>query len=166
MNHTIMVEIDKPETQFIEDINTSNNSSNESPNNDFSDLNETKLLRKMDLHILPVISVLYLLAYLDRGNIGNAKIEGLPESLNLSSSEYNICLTVFFLTYASFEVPSNMLLKMQAKCLFTYYYLSGELLWFVWVLFKTTLVYLLQDYYWVCLVRKQRFICLQFTNRI
>ena len=115
MNHTIMVEIDKPETQFIEDINTSNNSSNESPNNDFSDLNETKLLRKMDLHILPVISVLYLLAYLDRGNIGNAKIEGLPESLTLSSSEYNICLTVFFLTYASFEVPSNMLLKKIGK---------------------------------------------------
>ncbi|ODQ58562.1 hypothetical protein WICANDRAFT_105447 [Wickerhamomyces anomalus NRRL Y-366-8] len=110
-----MVEIDKSETQFIEDINTSNNSSNESPNNDFSDLNETKLLRKMDLHILPVISVLYLLAYLDRGNIGNAKIEGLPESLNLSSSEYNICLTVFFLTYASFEVPSNMLLKKIGK---------------------------------------------------
>lgn len=115
MNQNIMVEIDKPETQFIEDINTSNNSSNESPNNDFSDLNETKLLRKMDLHILPVISVLYLLAYLDRGTIGNAKIEGLPESLNLSSSEYNICLTVFFLTYASFEVPSNMLLKKIGK---------------------------------------------------
>lgn len=45
------------------------------------------------------------------GNIGNAKIEGLQEDLNMSSDEYNWCLTVFFFTYAAFEVPSNLLLK-------------------------------------------------------
>lgn len=45
------------------------------------------------------------------GNIGNAKIEGLQEDLHMSGPQYNWCLTVFFFTYAAFEVPSNLLLK-------------------------------------------------------
>lgn len=45
------------------------------------------------------------------GNIGNAKIEGLQEDLKMTGDEYNWCLTVFFFTYAFFEVPSNLLLK-------------------------------------------------------
>lgn len=45
------------------------------------------------------------------GNIGNANIEGLSTDLNLADDEYNWCLTVFFFTYAAFEVPSNMMLK-------------------------------------------------------
>jgi MFS family permease len=44
-------------------------------------------------------------------SIGNAKIEGLTEDLNMSGSQYNWVLTVFFFTYAAFEVPSNLLLK-------------------------------------------------------
>ncbi|CCH41390.1 putative membrane protein [Wickerhamomyces ciferrii] len=108
---------DKPDDQFIENINTNDNTSTTSqsetsPNDeDFSDINEAKLLRKLDIRLLPIVSFLYLLAYLDRGNIGNAKIEGLPESLNLTPERYNLCLTIFFITYALFEVPSNMLMK-------------------------------------------------------
>ncbi|KAB8336887.1 hypothetical protein FH972_021195 [Carpinus fangiana] len=77
----------------------------------FAHLDEKKILRKMDLHILPTLSLLYLLSFLDRGNIGNAKIEGLDIDLNLSGPEYNWCLTAFFFTYCAFEVPSNMMLK-------------------------------------------------------
>ncbi|KAH6607284.1 MFS permease [Trichoderma cornu-damae] len=65
----------------------------------------------MDMRLLPMLAVLYLLSFLDRGNIGNAKIEGLQEDLNMSPSQYNLCLTIFFFTYAAFEVPSNLLLK-------------------------------------------------------
>ncbi|KAM0445212.1 hypothetical protein ACHAO4_009917 [Trichoderma viride] len=77
----------------------------------FSHLDEKKILRKMDLRLIPMLALLYLLSFLDRGNIGNAKIEGLQEDLNLSPDQYNWCLTVFFFTYAAFEVPSNLLLK-------------------------------------------------------
>ncbi|RFU73199.1 hypothetical protein TARUN_9055 [Trichoderma arundinaceum] len=77
----------------------------------FSHLDEKKILRKMDLRLIPMLAILYLLSFLDRGNIGNAKIEGLQEDLNLSPDQYNWCLTVFFFTYAAFEVPSNLLLK-------------------------------------------------------
>ncbi|KAI4867807.1 MFS general substrate transporter [Hypoxylon rubiginosum] len=77
----------------------------------FADLDEKKILRKMDMRLIPMLAMLYLLSFLDRGNIGNAKIEGLQEDLGMSSDEYNWCLTVFFFTYAAFEVPSNLLLK-------------------------------------------------------
>ncbi|KAH8894776.1 MFS general substrate transporter [Thozetella sp. PMI_491] len=77
----------------------------------FSHLDEAKILRKMDIRLLPMLALLYLLSFLDRGNIGNAKIEGLQEDLHLLPNEYNLCLTVFFFTYAAFEVPSNLILK-------------------------------------------------------
>lgn len=69
---------------------------NNQEEDDWSDIDEKKVLRKIDRNLLPLISVLYLLAYLDRGNIGNAKIEGLVEDLGLSTNEYNLCLTIFF----------------------------------------------------------------------
>jgi hypothetical protein len=72
-------------------------------------VNEKKTLRKMDLRLLPMLALLYLLSFLDRGNIGNAKIEGLSETLKLTGPQYNWCLTVFFFTYCAFEVPSNLM---------------------------------------------------------
>ncbi|KAL2784545.1 putative MFS nicotinic acid transporter Tna1 [Aspergillus keveii] len=74
-------------------------------------VDEKKVLRKMDLRLIPIVSALYLLCFLDRGNIGNARIEGLLEDINLTSPQYNMCLTAFFFTYALFELPSNMVLK-------------------------------------------------------
>ncbi|KAM0524847.1 hypothetical protein ACHAPE_000951 [Trichoderma viride] len=77
----------------------------------FVGVDEKKVLRKMDMRLIPMLAALYLLSFLDRGNIGNAKIEGLQEDLNMTPGQYNWCLTVFFFTYAAFEVPSNLLLK-------------------------------------------------------
>ena len=70
-----------------------------------------KTLLKMDLHLIPMLALLYLLSFLDRGNIGNAKIEGLTKDLHMTGPQYNWTLTVFFFTYCIFEVPSNLLLK-------------------------------------------------------
>jgi len=76
---------------------------------DFSNVDEKKVLRKMDLRLLPMLALLYLLSFLDRGNIGNAKIEGLTDDLHMTGPQYNWCLTVFFFTYCAFEVPSNLM---------------------------------------------------------
>ena len=62
-----------------------------SNNADVSRVDSKKVLRKMDLHIIPILTILYLLCFLDRGNIGNAKIEGLSEELHLTGSQYNWC---------------------------------------------------------------------------
>jgi hypothetical protein len=64
---------------------------------DFSDVDEKKVLRKMDIRLIPMLALLYLLSFLDRGNIGNAKIEGLAEDLNLTGAQYNWCCTCWLL---------------------------------------------------------------------
>ncbi|KAI4134025.1 MAG: hypothetical protein LQ347_001865 [Umbilicaria vellea] len=64
-----------------------------------------KLRRKCDLHVLPTISLLYLLAFIDRVNIGNARIQGLEEDLKMKGHDYNVALFVFFIPYILFEIP-------------------------------------------------------------
>ncbi|BCS30488.1 uncharacterized protein APUU_80791A [Aspergillus puulaauensis] len=71
---------------------------------------EKKLVRKIDLCLLPNIWIMYLLSYMDRTNIGNAKIAGMADDLELTSSQYSIALVVFFVGYVVFEPPSNMIL--------------------------------------------------------
>lgn len=72
---------------------------------------EKKLMAKIDFRVIPFLCLLYLLAFLDRVNIGNAKSFGLIADLNLKSVEYNTALTIFFVPYILFEIPSNILLK-------------------------------------------------------
>ncbi|KAI1961918.1 hypothetical protein LOZ58_002995 [Ophidiomyces ophidiicola] len=71
-----------------------------------------RVLRKVDLRLIPLLAFLYLLAFIDRGNIANAKIAGMETDLNMHGSQYNVALTLFFIPYALFEVPSNIVLKM------------------------------------------------------
>ncbi|KAG8740138.1 hypothetical protein FRC10_004723 [Ceratobasidium sp. 414] len=73
---------------------------------------DRRLVRKLDWNLLPLVSLLYLLSFLDRSNIGNARVAGLATDLGLKGLQYNICAAVFFITYAAAEVPSNMLLKL------------------------------------------------------
>ncbi|KAI6041658.1 MFS general substrate transporter [Pisolithus marmoratus] len=72
---------------------------------------ERKLWRKIDLHLLPIIVMMYLLSFMDRENIGNAKLEGLMTQLNLTGSRYNVALSVFFISYGLFEFPANIILQ-------------------------------------------------------
>ena len=46
---------------------------------------------------------LYVLSYLDRGNIGNAKTAGTPEALHLNSSQWAWVLNSFYIAYILFE---------------------------------------------------------------
>ncbi|KAI0017959.1 major facilitator superfamily domain-containing protein [Xylariomycetidae sp. FL0641] len=64
---------------------------------------ERTVVRKLDLHLMSLFFVLYMLAFLDRGNIGNAKIAGMEEDLQLTSSKYNWLINIFYITYVLFE---------------------------------------------------------------
>ncbi|KAE8448352.1 hypothetical protein EG329_009596 [Mollisiaceae sp. DMI_Dod_QoI] len=73
---------------------------------------DRKLLRKLDWTLIPILCILYLLAFLDRTNIGNAKIDGLQKSLhNITTGQYNATLSIFFVSYSVFEPLTNILLK-------------------------------------------------------
>jgi MFS family permease len=51
-----------------------------------------------------------LFQYMDRSNIGNAKIAGMEEALNLSDTQYSLAINLFQVSYIVFSVPSNMIL--------------------------------------------------------
>ncbi|KAJ3950914.1 hypothetical protein N0V92_012693 [Colletotrichum tropicale] len=69
------------------------------------------LMWKVDLWLVPWLSLLYLLSFLDRTNIGNARLAGMEADLGMAPSDYNLALTVFFISYAVFEPATNALLK-------------------------------------------------------
>lgn len=69
------------------------------------------LNRKFDLHILPWLFGMWLLAFIDRTNIGNAKIDGLVMDLGLKGLEFNTALAIFYVPYIIVDVPSNLVLK-------------------------------------------------------
>ncbi|KAI8814248.1 major facilitator superfamily domain-containing protein [Cladochytrium replicatum] len=84
-----------------------------------SEADEKAIVRKMDINIIPWLTVMYFLSFLDRVNIGNARVlksnsAGVGEmevTLGLTGDQYNWCVSVFFIGYVIFEVPSNLLLK-------------------------------------------------------
>lgn len=49
--------------------------------------------------ILPILALLFLMSFLDRTNVGNAKILGLEADLSITDHQYDIGLAVFYLTY-------------------------------------------------------------------
>ncbi|KKK17973.1 hypothetical protein AOCH_005266 [Aspergillus ochraceoroseus] len=73
---------------------------------------ERKLMAKIDMRLVPCLCVMYLLAFLDRVNISNAAVLGLTKELGIEQgTKYNTALTIFFVPYVLFEIPSNILLK-------------------------------------------------------
>ena len=96
-------------TQNIQDTE-----SEESARGPSSSEADARVLRKCDLYVMPMLYVFYALSYLDRINIGNARIEGLEKDLDMAGHDYNVALQVFFVPYILLEVPSNILLKRLA----------------------------------------------------
>ncbi|KAJ4858067.1 major facilitator superfamily domain-containing protein [Trichoderma breve] len=72
---------------------------------------DRKLMWKVDLWLVPWLSLLYLLSFLDRTNIGNARLAHIEADLGMKGNNYNMILTIFFISYAVAEPVTNALLK-------------------------------------------------------
>jgi hypothetical protein len=55
---------------------------------------ERRLVWKLDLHIIPILALMYMFNTLDRSNMGNAETDGLSKDLGLVGDQYNILLSV------------------------------------------------------------------------
>ncbi|KAI5810573.1 major facilitator superfamily domain-containing protein, partial [Pyronema omphalodes] len=86
---------------------------------------EKRLRNKMDWNIIPMVTLLYLLCFLDRANIGNARIQGMQQDLGLGGFRFNWALTIFYIPYLLFEVPSNILLKLVGAKIFIPFLVFG-----------------------------------------
>ncbi|KAK7018016.1 hypothetical protein VNI00_018442 [Paramarasmius palmivorus] len=72
---------------------------------------DKRVWKKLDKFVLPLTAMFYLLAFLDRTNIGNARIDGLQSDLKMTDHEYSIALTVTYIPYIATELPSNWVFK-------------------------------------------------------
>ncbi|WWC69764.1 uncharacterized protein I206_103707 [Kwoniella pini CBS 10737] len=79
---------------------------------------EKRLVRKIDRHLLPMLWLMYVFNYLDRTNIGNAKVGGMQKDLKLTSSDYSLVLSIFFVGYLLNEVPCNLILARSKPRIF------------------------------------------------
>jgi ACS family phthalate transporter-like MFS transporter len=70
----------------------------------------TRIYRKIALRVIPLIFLGYVVAYLDRINVGYAKLQ-FTQDLQFSEAVYGFGAGLFFFGYFLFEVPSNMLLE-------------------------------------------------------
>ncbi|KAA1477535.1 MFS general substrate transporter [Dentipellis sp. KUC8613] len=67
---------------------------------EFDTPEDRRLLRKVDKRLLPVLTLLYLLSFLDR-------IDGLTKDIHVSPPAYNTSLALYFIAYVTFEIPAN-----------------------------------------------------------
>lgn len=72
---------------------------------------EARLNWKCDLKLLPPLIGLFVITFIDRTNIANAKIEGMTTELNMAPNDFNMSLWILNIPYIVLAVPSNMLMK-------------------------------------------------------
>lgn len=72
-----------------------------------------RLLIKCDLRLIPILGCLYLVSFLDRSNIANARLFGLEKSLDMPSNGFNTCLWIFYLPFVIVEIPSNLFMSLN-----------------------------------------------------
>ncbi|KAJ5358935.1 MFS general substrate transporter [Penicillium cataractarum] len=71
---------------------------------------EKKLVRKIDLHLVASLCLLFIFNILDRSNIANARLGGMQTDLGLSDTQYQTAVAIMFIGYLLGQVPSNIIL--------------------------------------------------------
>ncbi|KXT10750.1 hypothetical protein AC579_6847 [Pseudocercospora musae] len=94
---------------------------------------DKKLMRKVDFWLIPWLCLVYLLCFLDRTNIGNARLAGMEEDLNMQGHDYNLALTIFFISYAGAEPFTNLVMKRISPRVF---FTIVTLTWVSWDIFS------------------------------
>lgn len=75
----------------------------------FSEERENQLMSKIRWHLVPYVMLLYIVAMLDRVNIGFAALQ-MNKDLGISASAFGFLAGIFFIAYFFFEVPSNVIM--------------------------------------------------------
>ena len=91
-----------------------------------TDPREIRLVKKLDIYIMPMLWLMYWLNYLDRNAITLAKLNTLEEDTNITSTQYLTCVSILFVGYSAAQVPSNMLITRVRP---SYYMASAMVLW-------------------------------------
>lgn len=85
---------------------------------EFAAETERKLLRKVDLRLLPLVVTMYIFNYLDRNSITQARLYGLQEDLNVQGATYNTAISIFSAGYIVMQLPSTLVMAKVRPSIF------------------------------------------------
>ncbi|CEI38435.1 hypothetical protein FVEN_g12138 [Fusarium venenatum] len=71
---------------------------------------EKKVVRRLDMTLLPTLWLLYVFNYLDRASLGQARLSTLDEDLRLEGSQFGSAVSILSAGYVLGQVPSNMII--------------------------------------------------------
>lgn len=71
---------------------------------------EKKLMRKVDLRLVPLLIIMYLNNFIDRAALGQARLGTLEADLNMSGTDFNLAISILFVGYLTMQLPSNLLI--------------------------------------------------------
>ncbi|KAI2465788.1 putative MFS transporter [Annulohypoxylon bovei var. microspora] len=77
---------------------------------DFHDEITKTLTRKVDVHLIPMIALMFMLNFLDRNNLSQARLGTLEEDLGMTGTDFNLATSILFVGYLIMQLPSNLLL--------------------------------------------------------
>ncbi|CAK4032134.1 MFS general substrate transporter [Lecanosticta acicola] len=88
------------------------------PSTDVDHKQVQRIVRRIDLRLLPVLATVYSFALIDRVNLPNARIAGMDQDLSLSTgSRYTLVTMIFFIPYVIFQFPANIIIRKLGACL-------------------------------------------------
>lgn len=70
-----------------------------------------KIQRKCDIRLIPILGLFFLVSFIDRTNIANARIEGLEKELHMPSNGFNTAIWIFTIPFVLLEVPANLVMS-------------------------------------------------------
>ncbi|OAQ85160.1 major facilitator superfamily transporter [Purpureocillium lilacinum] len=90
---------------------TSSNVEGQVLDNEIDPIKERRVVRKLDLFITPVCFIVYLSCFIDRANIGNVKVAGMPKEIGATVQQFSTAVSIFYATYVPVEIPMVILSK-------------------------------------------------------
>ena len=79
---------------------------------------ERRLVRRIDIRILPMVIIIYIFNYLDRNSITQARLYGLQEDTHVKGAVYQTAISIFSAGYIIMQLPSTLLMTKLRPSLF------------------------------------------------
>lgn len=89
----------------------SDTSASDAAINRFTPEQQRKIIRRVDLRLIPTLGCMYCVSLMDRTNLGVAMVAGMGVDLKLTGERYSLIVLLFFITYVALQPPATVVLR-------------------------------------------------------
>lgn len=102
---------EKGGVQTLEHISTSETAVHDAAIAKFTPEEQKKIIRRIDLRLIPTLGFMYCVSLMDRTNLGVAMVAGMGVDLKLTGERYSLIVLLFFITYVALQPPATVVLR-------------------------------------------------------